>query len=85
MLRKIALKNKKDLHEHICEALWSNLTSVRLSMCVMPLMLVYGAEAILSVEIELLGARLVFTTQLDPFNNDYTIECITTFEHLKEY
>lgn len=36
-------------------------------MHVVPLIIVYGVEAVLSVEIECPAARLVTTTQLDPF------------------
>lgn len=57
---------------------------MRLHTGVMPFMLVYGVEPVLLVEIELPAARLIaIATQLDPFNNDYATECITTLECLK--
>lgn len=48
-------------------------------------MLVYGAEAVLPVEIELPNAHLAIVSHLEPFHRDCVLECIAALEYLDEY
>ena len=58
MLRKTVSEKQIDWHEHIHEALWSYRTSNRTSTGTTLFMLVYGAEAVLPVELELPSLRI---------------------------
>ena len=64
MLRKTVSENQKDWHERIPDALWSYQTSTRRSTGTTPFNLVYGAEAVLPVEIELPSLRITAAAKL---------------------
>ena len=85
MLRKTVAENQRDWHERLPEALWSYRTSVQLSTGVTPFMLVYGAEAVLPVEIELPALRLAAATNIQPSEEVYAQERIAALERLDEF
>jgi ribonuclease HI len=55
----------KDWHEHLPYALCAYRTSVRTSVGATPYSLVYGMEAVLPVEVEILSLRILSQTQLE--------------------
>ena len=59
----------KDWHKYLSFALCVYCTSVRTSMNVTPYSLVYGMEAILPAEVEILSLRILSQIELSYMNN----------------
>ncbi|XP_047270502.1 uncharacterized protein LOC124899606 [Capsicum annuum] len=55
LLTKVVTKNKRDLHEKIGEALWAYRTNFRTATQATPYSLVYGVEAVLPLEQQILS------------------------------
>ena len=84
MLSNTVSESQKDWHERIHEALWSYRTSTRRSTGTTPFNLVYGAEAVLPVEIELPSLRITAATELTLEDEKYVKSCIAALEILEE-
>ena len=84
MLRKTVSESQKDWHERIHEALWSYRTSTRRSTGTTPFNLVYGAEAVLPIEIELPSLRITAAAELTPEDERYVKNRIAALENLKK-
>lgn len=68
ILKKMVSGTKKDWHERLPEALWAYRMTVRTATGCTPYSLVYGSEAILSLEIQLPSLR-VATHLVNPDEN----------------
>ena len=77
-------ESQKDWHERIHESLWSYRTSKRRSTGTTPFNLVYGAEAVRPVEIELPSLRITAAAELTPEDERYVKNCIAALELLEE-
>jgi hypothetical protein len=53
ILKKTVIKNRRDWHDHLFEALWAYRVTVRTLTQATPYSLVYGSEAILPLEVQL--------------------------------
>ena len=58
ILNKIVIKNHRDWHEHLPYALWAYRTSIRVPTGATPFSLVYGAEAVMPLELEIPSLRV---------------------------
>ena len=58
LLKNVVSKAKRDWHERIREALWAYRTTFRTPTQAMPYSLVYGVEAILPLERQILSLQI---------------------------
>ena len=58
LLKKVVSKTKRDWHERIEEALWAYRTTFRTPTQATPYSLVYGVEAVLPLECQILSLRI---------------------------
>lgn len=65
--------------------LWAYETSARLNTGVTPFLLVYGTEAIVLIEVELLALRMATISQLSPEQAEYVVNRIACFKAIDEH
>ncbi|XP_074301284.1 uncharacterized protein LOC141632658 [Silene latifolia] len=70
LLRKVVAKSKRDWHERIGEALWAYRTTYKTPTQATPYALVYGVEAVLSLEIQIPSLRIAIQEELTEDEND---------------
>jgi hypothetical protein len=59
ILKKTVIKNRRDWHDHLFEALWAYRVTVSTPMQATPYSLVYRSEAVLPLEVQLPSQRVV--------------------------
>jgi len=64
LLKKFVSKSQRDWDDKLGECLWAYHTMVRIPTKVTPFFLVYGCEAILPLEIQILSLRVALTTEM---------------------
>jgi transposase InsO family protein len=58
ILKKTVIKNRRDWHDRLFEALWAYHVTVRIPTQVTPYSLVYGSEVVLPLEVQLPSLRV---------------------------
>ncbi|PIN01383.1 hypothetical protein CDL12_26104 [Handroanthus impetiginosus] len=69
LLKKIVAKSEKDWHERIEEALWAYRTTYRTPIQATPYALVYGIEAVVPLEQQILSLRIAIQEGLTEEEN----------------
>ena len=69
LLKKVVSKAKRDWHERIGEALWAYRTTFHTPTQAMPYSLVYGVEAILPLERQILSLQIAIQEGLTEEEN----------------
>ncbi|KAL0287452.1 UNVERIFIED_CONTAM: hypothetical protein Sradi_7124800 [Sesamum radiatum] len=69
LLKKVVAKSKRDWHERIREALWAYRTTIRTPTQATPYALVYGVEAVLSLEQQIPSLRIAIQEGLTEEEN----------------
>jgi len=64
LLKKFILKSQRDWDDKLGECLWAYRTTVRTPTKATPFSLVYGCEAVLPLEIQILSLRVALTTEM---------------------
>ncbi|XP_074277587.1 uncharacterized protein LOC141601221 [Silene latifolia] len=70
LLRKVVAKSKRDWHERIGDALWAYRTTYKTPTQATPYSLVYGVEAVLSLELQIPSLRIAIQEGLTDDEND---------------
>ena len=70
LLKKFVLSSKLDWNEKLSECLWAYRTTVRAPTGNRPFSLVYGCEAVIPLEIQMLSLRVVLATKMTKEDND---------------
>ncbi|KAJ6806934.1 uncharacterized protein M6B38_106315 [Iris pallida] len=70
LLKKFVFSDKRDWNEKLGEYLWAYRTTVRTPTSFTPFSLVYGCEAVLLLEIQILSLRIAIANELTTENND---------------
>ena len=82
LLKKFVSSNKRDWNEKLGECLWAYRTTVRTPTGNMPFSLVYGCEAVIPLEIQMLSLRVALMTKITSEDNDRL--CLQELEALDE-
>ena len=69
-LFKKFVSNKRDWNEKLSECLWAHWTTVRTPTGNTSFSLVYGCEAIIPLEIQMMSLRVAFMTRMTKEDND---------------
>jgi len=70
LLKKFVSSNKRDWDEKLGECLWAYRTTVRTPTGNTPFSLVYGCEAVISLEIRMPSLRVALMTKITSEDND---------------